>query len=190
MAGRLSYMEILEAIEKAAIYSTKYQVERIEELAKINEVVKEDWVPSEEAFVADMYYYLREILGEDKSKYLILETTPYVENKKIRTHIIPDLSYSYGNKTVVVEVKTPFHIKRNVGLDKDNIKGIQKDCESLKTLKKNKFKKTVHVIAFINTKGDFKSEEKEATEPSLKKEVKKACTCGSEIIVCLGLAKV
>ncbi len=47
-----------------------------------------------------------------------------------------------------------------------------------------------YIIAFINTKGDFKSKEKEATESSLKKEVKKACTCGSEIIVCLGLAKV
>ncbi len=183
-------MEILEAIEKAARYSTKYQVERIEELAKINEVVKEDWVPSEEAFVADMYYYLREILGEDKSKYLILETTPYIENKKIRTHIIPDLSYSYGNESVVVEVKTPFHIKRDVGLDKDNIKGIQKDCKSLKTLGKSKFNKGVHIVSFINTKKDLKSLGKEVTESSLEKEVKKACTCGSEIIVCLGLADI
>ena len=137
-----------------------------------------------------MYYYLREILGEDESKYLILEKTPYIKNKKIRTHIIPDLSYKPGNELIAIEVKTPFHIKRDVGLDKDNIKGIQKDCKSLKTLTKSKFDKGVHIVSFINPKKDLKSLGKEVTESSLKKEVKKACTCGSEIIVCLDLAKV
>ncbi len=182
-------MEILKVLEKAAENSAEYQKKRIEALKK-NSVAKEDWVPSEYAFVADLYYYLRHILGTNRSKRLILETTPYISNKNIRSHSRPDLSYKYKNESVVVEVKTQFHVKKDGGLEKGTIGDIQADCKSLKILTKNDFKKGAHIVAFINTKKDFKSKGKEVTESSLKKEVKKACKCKSEIIVCLGLADV
>ena len=182
-------MEILKALKKAAENSAKYQKERIEAL-KENPVVKTDWIPSEYAFVADLYYYLRHILGEDKSKRLILETTPYISDKNMRGHSRPDLSYKYKNESVVVEVKTQFHIKKDAGLEKGTIEDIQADCKSFKILTKNDFKKGAHIVAFINTKKDFKSKGKEVTESLLEKEVKKACKCNSEILVCLSLADV
>ena len=182
-------MEILKALEKAAENSAEYQKKRIEALKK-NPVAKEDWVPSEYAFVADLYYYLRHILGTNRSKRLILETTPYISNKNIRGHSRPDLSYKYKNESVVVEVKTQFHVNKDGGLDSDTIGNIRADCKSLETLTKNNFKKGVHVVAFINTKKDFKLKGKKVTGSSLKKEVNKACKCNSEIIVCLGLADV
>lgn len=182
-------MEIPKALKKVAENSAEYQKERIEALKK-NPVAKEDWVPSEYAFVADLYYYLRHILGTNRSKRLILETTPYISDKNIRGHSRPDLSYKYKTESVVVEVKTQFHVKKDGSLEKGTIRDIQADCKSLKILTKNDFKKGVHIIAFINTKKDFKSKGKEVTESSLKKEVKKACKCNSKVIVCLGLADV
>ncbi len=140
--------------------------------------------------MADLYYYLRHILGTNRSKRLILETTPYISNKNIRGHSRPDISYKYKNESVVVEVKTQFHVNGDGGLDEKTIENIEADCKSLKTLTKNDFKKSVHVVAFINTKKDFKSKGKEVTESLLEKEVKEACKCKSKVIVCLDLAKV
>ena len=80
-------MEILKALEKAAENSAEYQKKRIEALKK-NPVAKEDWVPSEYTFVADLDYYLRHILGTNKSKRLILETTPYISNKNRTKHYL------------------------------------------------------------------------------------------------------
>ncbi len=170
-------MEILKALEKAAENSAEYQKKRIEALKK-NPVAKEDWVPSEYAFVADLYYYLRHILGTNRSKRLILETTPYISDKNIRGHSRPDMSYKYKNESVVVEVKTQFHIKKDAGLEKGTIEDIQADCKSLKTLTKNDFKKRCAYCSFYKHQKRFQ------------KEVKKACKCKSKVIVCLGLADV